>query len=282
MRIVQASITENNDDGWNRKAKAGDQTGREVFIRGWYPYDWDGIIHCLDASVSKRAVEIAIKLANSNLVGYDQSERNTLYQALKKNNWDVDKYIKSGKCTETDCSAFVYACYCCVVPALRSDSNAPTVPQLKARFTKIDIFKWYTAKRFRTKDTDLRAGDILVNADAHTVMAIDTGETYGASETPVKPVPSTPTNEKKTVKASKYASNFDRAIAGTYKTTDALNLRDGAGTNYKVLTCMPNKTKVYNYGYFSYVGNTKWYYIKTEINGTTYIGFCSSKYLRKV
>lgn len=278
MRIVQASITENNDDGWNRKAKAGDQTGREVFIRSWYPYDWDGIIHCLDASVSKRAVDIAIKLANSNLVGYDQSERNTLYQALKNNNWDVDKYIKSGKRTETDCSAFVYACYCCVVPALRSDSNAPTVPQLKSRFTKIDSFKWYTAKRFRTKDTDLRAGDILVNTDAHTVMAIDTGSTYGGTETVVKP--SAPVH--KTIKASKYASNFDRAISGEYKTTDALNLRDGAGTNYKVLTCMPNKTKVINYGYFSYVGNTKWFYVKAEVNGNTYIGFCSSKYLRKI
>ena len=66
MRIAQASITENNDDGWNRKAKAGDQTGREVFVRKWYPYDWDGIIHCLDANISNKAAEIAIKLANSN------------------------------------------------------------------------------------------------------------------------------------------------------------------------------------------------------------------------
>lgn len=279
MKIVQASITENNDDGWNKKAKAGDQTGKEVFIRNWYPYDWDGIIHCLDTSVSKKAVEIAVKLANSNLVGYDQSERNTLYKALKKNNWDVDKYIKSGKCTETDCSAFVYACYCCVVPALRSDGNAPTVPQLKSKFTKLDIFKWYTAKRFRSTDTDLRAGDILVNTDAHAIMAIETGSTYKkdtASKKSSKPA------SNKTVKASKSASKFDKAIAGTYKTTDALNLRDGAGTSYKTLTCMPNKTKVYNYGYYSYVGNTKWYYVKTEINGVTYIGFCSSKYLRKV
>lgn len=281
MRIAQASITENNDDGWNRKAKAGDQTGREVFVRKWYPYDWDGIIHCLDENISNKVAEIAIKLANSNLVGYDQSERNTLYQALKKNGWDVDKYIKSGKCTETDCSAFVYACYCCVVPALRNDGNAPTVPQLKARFTKLDIFKWYTAKRFRTKDTDLRAGDILVNTDAHAVMAVDTGSTYSENKPSTPTAPSTP-SVPKTVKASKSASNFDRAIAGTYKTTDALNLRDGAGTRYKVLTCMPNKTKVENYGYYSYDGNTKWYYIKTVINGITYIGFCSSKYLRKV
>lgn len=279
MKIVQASITENNDDGWNRKAKAGDQTGKEVFIRTWYPYDWDGIIHCLDETVSKKAVEIAVKLANSNLVGYDQSERNTLYKALKKNNWDVDKYIRSGKCTETDCSAFVYACYCCVVPALRSDSNAPTVPQLKSRFTKIDVFKWYTAKRFRNTDSDLRAGDILVNTDAHAIMAIDTGSTYKKDSTSKK---SSKPVSNKTVKASKSASKFDKAIAGAYKTTDALNLRDGAGTSYKTLTCMPNKTKVYNYGYYSYVGSTKWFYVKTEINGVTYIGFCSSKYLRKV
>lgn len=276
MKIAQASISEHNDDGWNKKAKAGDQTGKEVNVRSWYPYDWDGILHCLDNSISTKAAEIAIKLANSNLVGYDQSERNTLYKALKKNNWDVDKYIASGKCTETDCSAFVYAVYCCLIPALRSDSNAPTVPQLKARFTKVG-FKWYTAKRFRTTDTDLRAGDILVNINAHAIMAVETGSTYGGKETVVKPAP-----VSKTIKASKYASNFDRAIAGTYKTTDALNLRDGAGTSYKVLTCMPKNTKVKNYGYFSYVGNTKWYYVQVALNGNTYIGFCSSKYLRRV
>jgi len=277
MKIVQASITENNDDGWNKKAKAGDQTGREVFIRNWYPYEWDGIIHCTDTEIAKKAVDVAVKLANSNLVGYDQSERNTLYKALKSNGWDVDKYIKSGKCTETDCSAFVYACYCCVVPSLRSDSNAPIVPQLKSKFTKLDIFKWYTAKRFRNTDTDLRAGDILVNTDAHAIMAIETGSSYKGSQSSKKT-----TSVRKTVKASKSASKFDKAIAGTYKTTDALNLRDGAGTKYKVLTCMPNKIKVSNYGYYSYVGNTKWYYVQVEINGTTYIGFCSSKYLRKV
>lgn len=277
MKIVQASISEHNDDGWNRKAKAGDQTGKEVNVRKWYPYDWDGILHCTDSSIANKAVKIAVKLANSNLVGYDQSERNTLYKALKKYDWDVDKYIASGKLTETDCSAFVYAVYCCLIPALRSDDNAPTVPQLKARFLKVG-FKWYTAKRFRDTDTDLRAGDILVNTDAHAVMAIETGSSYADN----KPSSSTPAKTAKTVKATKTASKFDGSIVGKYKTTTALNLRNGAGASNKVLVCMPAKTKVNNYGYYSYDGNTKWYYVKTEINGNVYIGFCSSKYLKKV
>lgn len=263
MKIVQASISEHNDDGWNKKAKAGDQTGKEVNIRNWYPYNWDGILRCSDSEIANRASEIAVKLSQSNLVGYDQSERNTLYKALKDNDWDVDKYIKSGKCAETDCSAFIYAIYCCLIPSLRSNSNAPTVPQLKTRFVKCG-FKWSTAKKYRDTDNNLKAGDIIVNNSAHAIMAINMK------------------NKKATIKASKSASKYDKAIAGTYKTTDALNLRDGAGTGYKILTCMPNKTKVFNYGYYSYKGNTKWYYVKVVIDNITYIGFCSSKYLRKV
>ena len=108
VTICHASIDER---GKANSGAAGDQTGREVCTRAWYSKPWDTMLRYKDASIAKKAAEIAKKLAKSNLVGYDQYQRNTLYQALKKNNWDVDKYIKSGVKTETDCSAFMYACY---------------------------------------------------------------------------------------------------------------------------------------------------------------------------
>lgn len=73
------------------------------------------------------------------------------------------------------------------------------------------------------------------------------------------------------------AASYDKEIAGIYKTTAALNLRAGAGTNKKILTTMSNGTKVRCYGYYTRVSGTKWLYV--VYNGIT--GFASSKYLSK-
>ena len=81
--LVHASISENGNAGWDGKAKTGDQTGREVCTRSFYKKPWNVMLRYKDSSVASKASKIAIKLAKSNLVGYDQSERNTLYKALK-------------------------------------------------------------------------------------------------------------------------------------------------------------------------------------------------------
>ncbi len=86
----------------------------------------------------------------------------------------------------------------------------------------------------------------------------------------------------KSVKATKSASKFDKSIAGTYKTTAALNMRNGAGTVNKVLTVLKEGTKVQNYGYYSEVGGVKWLYVQVTVGKVKYTGFCSGKYLKKV
>ena len=40
MRIGHASISENKNNGRDGKAKAGDQTGKEVCIRQFYKKPW--------------------------------------------------------------------------------------------------------------------------------------------------------------------------------------------------------------------------------------------------
>ena len=35
MKLVHASIAETGGAGWDGKAKAGDQTGKEVCVRSW-------------------------------------------------------------------------------------------------------------------------------------------------------------------------------------------------------------------------------------------------------
>lgn len=167
--IVHSSISENGTNGWDGKAKAGDQTGKEVCTRTWYSKPWEMVLRYPDITISGQARDIAIKLANSNLVGYDQSERNTLYKQLEANNWDVDKYIASGVKTESDCSSFVYAVYCCLLPSLRGQSNAPRTATAKSFYTSKG-FKCYTTSDYTTSTNKLVKGDLLNKAGSHIVM----------------------------------------------------------------------------------------------------------------
>ncbi len=93
--------------------------------------------------------------------------------------------------------------------------------------------------------------------------------------------PAKPATDVKKVTAKGYASSFDKTIAGTYQTTANLNMRDGAGTQNKVLTVLKNGTAVKNYGYYSMVGDTRWLYVQVTVGGAQYTGFCSGKYLKK-
>lgn len=178
VTICHASISENGNAGWDGKSKVGDQTGKEVCTRLWYDKSWDIVLRYKDTALAKKAAEIAKKLANSNLVGYDQSQRNTLYQALKKNNWNVDAYIKSGVKTETDCSAFMYAVWCCLIPSMRSDSNAPTTSTMRGTFSKYG-FTVYKETKYTRSEQNLLTGDVLVKESTHTVMAITNGVNAG-------------------------------------------------------------------------------------------------------
>lgn len=106
---------------------------------------------------------------------------------------------------------------------------------------------------------------------------------YDTVPTPVKPEPK-PVNPPAAteVKATGIAKSFNKAMAGTYTVTaSALNVRNGAGVDNKVLVAIPKGTKVQNYGYYSVVGGVKWLYVQFTHKRVTYTGFCSEKYLRK-
>ncbi len=85
----------------------------------------------------------------------------------------------------------------------------------------------------------------------------------------------------RTVKATCYAKKKNPAIAGSYVTTADLYCRNDAGTNKKALCLIPKGTTVHNYGYYNVANGVKWLYITVTLDGTEYIGFSSSAYLKK-
>lgn len=103
---------------------------------------------------------------------------------------------------------------------------------------------------------------------AYTSNANGAYYTYTANKT------SSSTSSKKVDAAQSY----DKSLAGTYTTTEALNMRTGAGTGKTIILTIPKGSKVQNYGYYTKDSSgTKWLYL--TYNGQT--GFCSSKYLKK-
>lgn len=87
--------------------------------------------------------------------------------------------------------------------------------------------------------------------------------------------------QKNTVQATCVAKNYDKAIAGKYITTADLYCRNDAGTNKKALCLIPKGTEVQCFGYYNISGGIRWYLVQSTINSTEYIGFSSSRYLKK-
>jgi len=102
----------------------------------------------------------------------------------------------------------------------------------------------------------------------------------GSAATTTKPQPKDQPITK-TVKSTCYAKSYDRSLAGTYKTTDALYCRNDAGSNKKALCVIPAGTEVHNYGYYTTYNGVKWLYITVTLDGVEYIGFSSKSYLKK-
>ena len=103
-------------------------------------------------------------------------------------------------------------------------------------------------------------------------------DTLNAAKAFTKTVPS-----QKEIKASQSAKSYDANLAGTYyvNSRTGLNVRDGAGTNYRVLVAIPLSKKVECYGYYTDAQGIRWLYIAFEHNGVKYIGFASSEWLSR-
>lgn len=287
VRIGHASISENGTSGWDGKAKAGDQTGLEVKISYWYNKPWTVVLRPKDAAVAEKSASACEKLCNCNLVGYDQSQRNTLHTQLKANGYDVDKYIKSGVLTETDCSAFqTVLAILAGVGALEYTGNALVCSTMENAYRNTGKYEILKDSKYLGSSDYLKRGDVLVGS-GHTVMALDNGAKVGSSGsgsgTGSGSGSGSTGGKVKEVRATGYATGYDKSMAGAYVTTANVWMRHGAGTGSKTIVVLPKGLEVRNYGYYSVdrSNGRKWLYIQVTYGGVKYTGFTSSLYLKK-
>lgn len=174
VRIGHASIDEN---GKATGGAAGDQTGKEVKISNWYNGGWGFVARCKDSNIANRIAAAAEAGCGNPNIGYDQSQRNTLYTQAKAVGFDLSKIETP---CEADCSAFVSVC---VRAALGRDfytGNAPTTSTLQKALSGTGAFDILTDSKYLTSSSYLRRGDILCKPGSHTVIVLDNGPSAGA------------------------------------------------------------------------------------------------------
>jgi hypothetical protein len=101
------------------------------------------------------------------------------------------------------------------------------------------------------------------------------------SAAPIKPKAENSSANKR-IKATNQAASKDQELAGSYRVTMNLNMRNGAGMSEKIMIVIPKNTTVRNYGFYTEANDDKWLYVQVVQNNIVYSGFCSSKYLDKI
>lgn len=178
VTIGSARIDEN---GHAKGGKAGDQTGKEVSTQKYYIHSkgWRVFRAKDPAKAEQIAYDMKAACANQH-IGYDQSQRLTLYNIAKAVNFDCAKVDKN---CETDCSALVRVCCAyagIMLPNFRTTDEASIL-------LKSGYFTEMTGDKYTKSQLYLKRGDILVTrTQGHTVIVLTNGKRADETPTPVE------------------------------------------------------------------------------------------------
>ncbi len=168
-----ASIDER---GKTRGGKAGDQTGKEVKTGSWYAFGQTMVYRWKDRKQAKKYAKAIKALCENKNVGYDQTDRTTLFNALKAARWDYTK-IKSP--VECDCSELI----ACAVNCVTKKETVPSwiyTGNLAALLEKTGLFKTVlTGSKYCKQSDYLATGDICNKPSGHVISVLADGQKAG-------------------------------------------------------------------------------------------------------
>jgi len=161
-----------DEKGKARGGNAGDQNGKEVKISDYYvnAKGWV-VLRCKDDQKRLKIAEAMEKACKNADIGYDQNQRNTLFNNVKSRGFDPSKTTKK---VETDCSALVRVC---IAYAFGKDvaGNIRTVSE-PATLVKTGLFTKHTDAKYCKSSDYLLRGDILCTpVSGHTVVVLRDG-----------------------------------------------------------------------------------------------------------
>ena len=169
VRIAQASIDER---GKISGGQAGNQNGRELNTRSLWNNNWLSLIVWKDAGRGRECAQQAMNAVGNPFVGYDQSERNTLFHEAKKVGFDLSR-IKIA--CETDCSALGGTCG--IAAGAPEDliyigGNLCYTGNIAERFERTGLVTVYRGLSYNDYLAKAAPGSILTSS-GHTVIITD-------------------------------------------------------------------------------------------------------------
>ena len=170
MATVKLGSARIDENGKATGGKAGDQTGKEVSTQNWYKHSkgWR-VFRAKNSGVAEKIAWDMQAACDNPKIGYDQSQRDTLYTVAKLVGFNCAKV--SAAC-ETDCSALVRVCCAyagVMLPNIRT-TNEPTALLDSGEFVEL------TGAKYTESPDYLRRGDILcTKTQGHTVVVLSSG-----------------------------------------------------------------------------------------------------------
>ena len=184
IKIGHATADENNK---YKGGVAGDSTKLELSSRKWYTPNpnWNVILRPKTFNIAEKMAKTMEAAIANNKIGYDQSQRDTLYTQAKKAKFDLSKITVACEC---DCSALINVCAIAAGVGISygDGKTAYRTKNMVAPFIATGDFIKLTDSKYLTSDKYLRRGDILVSEGKHTAMVLEDGEYE--SKNPTKPI----------------------------------------------------------------------------------------------
>lgn len=168
--VVTLAHAKSNEEGRSSGGKPGDQkqnsdnTKGEVLFENWYISGdkWDVVLRCKNEYMRCLIAEDMIKTVRNPHIGYDQSERYTLFDDVEDRGFDCSDTTKPVSC---DCStATTTSANYAGIPIPRDTRTA----NMQVRYSATKLFDVFTSDEYVKSPDKLIVGDILVRAGHHT------------------------------------------------------------------------------------------------------------------
>lgn len=164
--------------GENGKAvggKKGDQTGKEVRVGNYYNFGQNVVIRFRDKKWGRKMAKVAKYFTTSNIVGYNQNDRESFYDECAIRGWNfkiIQKDIINGKFPKcnTDCSALCATC----INVVLGEGKVPC-------FTTHTMIKWTIGRNpslfgyipmSDIENVGWQKGDMPLKAGKHVIINV--------------------------------------------------------------------------------------------------------------
>jgi hypothetical protein len=148
---------------------AGNQTGHELNRVAWYARPWDTLIRAKDRTKAE-LIACAMEDAIANrYIGYDQTDRLSLYIQAHAHNWSIKSIITPVEC---DCSSLVAVCLNCAGIPVPADVYTGNLAAACAATGMCYVLR---DNLLLERSDYLLRGDILLNSAHHAAVVLSNG-----------------------------------------------------------------------------------------------------------